>query len=740
MSYSLSPLLKPRFFVNATNKPLVGGKLYTYLAETTTPATTYSNDTGTPNTNPIILDANGECNLYLDDDKVYRLILKDANDVTYFDKDRVSSIGGGDYKVLTFDTIADLRLKIGSEKEPVAQTSGYYNAGDGGGNSFYWDGTSSAVDNGGTIIKPTFVSGAGRWLAVNHNNLNALQFGVLADGLTDCSTQLRNLFAAAADGAIVNFNNGTVLINKAPSNTYCVLINSKITINGNGVLFKCNENGVSTVFSISKKVYFNNAIVDADNRSNTCITNIAGSDYSSFLNVECKNTTQQYSTALSAACFVAVSCAPIFYQKCIAHDATSYPNSIIGDVAGTARGFHFYGTSPASDLTHIVNECTVYNIKNTNGLTGTLEDEDGIVAQMANSEITITNCYFYGCQKRFIKTEQPAFISNNRMYNSSSTTKMYSAISVYSSNVLVSDNEITSTGGSGSFSVAAIEVSATNTIAERVSIDNNTVYIGNTADIANFAGVFIKGYGSTSISGLNVVIDPALTPLNAYGVRVEGDATTVGNNLTLTITNSYFKNLTSGIYSRGGVIPKYTNNEFYNIVASCIFLDTHSFTNTTKSAVISNNKSYASTSYLVRISDTTTTDATIIGNISNNGIAVLVSDSVKNTDFGNVGTSRQPISYKSAPPTTGAHTRGELVFNTDPRDASPVVVWSCQYAGTPGNWAAAAFLTTKGATVSRPTLTANDRGVCYLDTTLAANGKPIWWTGTVWVDALGASV
>lgn len=184
MSYSLSPLLKPRFFVNATNKPLVGGKLYTYLAETTTPATTYSNDTGTPNTNPIILDANGECNLYLDDDKVYRLILKDANDVTYFDKDRVSSIGGGDYKVLTFNTIADLRLKIGSEKEPVAQTSGYYSAGDGGGNSFYWDGTSSALDNGGTIIKPTFIVGAGRWIAVNQRFITLLQFGLKKNDIT----------------------------------------------------------------------------------------------------------------------------------------------------------------------------------------------------------------------------------------------------------------------------------------------------------------------------------------------------------------------------------------------------------------------------------------------------------------------------------------------------------------------------------------------------------------------------
>ena len=199
MSYSLSPLLKPRFFVNATNKPLVGGKLYTYLAETTTPATTYSNDTGTPNTNPIILDANGECNLYLDDDKVYRLILKDANDVTYFDKDRVSSIGGGDYNVLTFNTIADLRLKIGSEKEPTAQTSGYYAAGDGGGNRFYWDGTSGATDNGGTIIKPTFVSGVGRWLAVDTSYINVKQFGAVGDGVTDDTAAIQ----AALDAAVV---------------------------------------------------------------------------------------------------------------------------------------------------------------------------------------------------------------------------------------------------------------------------------------------------------------------------------------------------------------------------------------------------------------------------------------------------------------------------------------------------------------------------------------------------------
>jgi hypothetical protein len=46
----------------------------------------------------------------------------------------------------------------------------------------------------------------------------------------------------------------------------------------------------------------------------------------------------------------------------------------------------------------------------------------------------------------------------------------------------------------------------------------------------------------------------------------------------------------------------------------------------------------------------------------------------------------------------------------------------------------------KGNTASRPTLTAAHVGALHLDTTLDADGKPIWWTGTAWVDATGATV
>lgn len=47
---------------------------------------------------------------------------------------------------------------------------------------------------------------------------------------------------------------------------------------------------------------------------------------------------------------------------------------------------------------------------------------------------------------------------------------------------------------------------------------------------------------------------------------------------------------------------------------------------------------------------------------------------------------------------------------------------------------------TKNTTANRPTLVASDIGTIYFDTTLDADGKPIWWTGTAWVDATGATV
>jgi len=45
----------------------------------------------------------------------------------------------------------------------------------------------------------------------------------------------------------------------------------------------------------------------------------------------------------------------------------------------------------------------------------------------------------------------------------------------------------------------------------------------------------------------------------------------------------------------------------------------------------------------------------------------------------------------------------------------------------------------KDTTAARPTLSASDAGLRYLDTSLAAQGKPICWTGSAWIDASGAA-
>jgi len=70
-------------FFDPLGKPLAGGKLYTYLAGSTTLATTYQDQALTiKNENPIPLDATGSCSIWMDPAKSYKLVLKNKQGVT----------------------------------------------------------------------------------------------------------------------------------------------------------------------------------------------------------------------------------------------------------------------------------------------------------------------------------------------------------------------------------------------------------------------------------------------------------------------------------------------------------------------------------------------------------------------------------------------------------------------------------------------------------------------------------
>jgi parallel beta-helix repeat protein len=58
--------------------PLPGGKLYSYIAGTSTPQATYVDSTQTtPNANPVLLDASGRANVWLNPALVYKFVLQD---------------------------------------------------------------------------------------------------------------------------------------------------------------------------------------------------------------------------------------------------------------------------------------------------------------------------------------------------------------------------------------------------------------------------------------------------------------------------------------------------------------------------------------------------------------------------------------------------------------------------------------------------------------------------------------
>lgn len=98
MAVNLSPVggVAAQFFDNS-GYPLTGGKLYSYLAGTSTPATTYTSSNGsTAHSNPIVLDAAGRVpaggEIWLTDGINYKFVLKTSTDTLIATYDNITGI------------------------------------------------------------------------------------------------------------------------------------------------------------------------------------------------------------------------------------------------------------------------------------------------------------------------------------------------------------------------------------------------------------------------------------------------------------------------------------------------------------------------------------------------------------------------------------------------------------------------------------------------------------------------
>ena len=124
-----------QFFDN-NGIPLAGGLLYTYAAGTTTPATTYTSNTGgTANSNPIVLDSAGRVpyEIWFTDGSYYKFVLKDSNGVligTYDNLSNASTVPGNLYVTGTIYATGGISVAgitkqiVQSVSKSTASTSG----------------------------------------------------------------------------------------------------------------------------------------------------------------------------------------------------------------------------------------------------------------------------------------------------------------------------------------------------------------------------------------------------------------------------------------------------------------------------------------------------------------------------------------------------------------------------------------------------------------------------------------
>lgn len=195
---NLAPTIRQRFFDNVTGAPLAGGSLYTYQAGTTTPQVSYQNAAGATNTNPVVLDANGYCDLWLDPSLSYKLVLQDANGNPLWTTDNVS---------------------YGLALQPWSATTTYSQG-------------VMVLDSTGTKIYVSIansnlnraVTNATYWQQLNAANPvgNVRNYGATGNGTTDDSAAITAAFADLQSGVIsaLYFPAGTYYVNSVSGTAY----------------------------------------------------------------------------------------------------------------------------------------------------------------------------------------------------------------------------------------------------------------------------------------------------------------------------------------------------------------------------------------------------------------------------------------------------------------------------------------------------------------------------------------
>lgn len=103
-----------QYFIDGDGLPIAGGKLHSYAAGTSDELATYADASGTPNTNPVILDSNGRATIWIDPAFAYKFVLTDADDNVLRTRDGVRWIPNGSVGTAALAAGAVTNEKLGA--------------------------------------------------------------------------------------------------------------------------------------------------------------------------------------------------------------------------------------------------------------------------------------------------------------------------------------------------------------------------------------------------------------------------------------------------------------------------------------------------------------------------------------------------------------------------------------------------------------------------------------------------
>jgi hypothetical protein len=511
-------------FFSDNGIPLSGGLLYTYAAGTTTPATTYTSNTGlTANSNPIVLNSAGRVpyEIWLTEGSSYKFILKTSTNVTIGTYDNIA--GGNDATALnTF--IADLA-------NTSSATKGDFLVG-------FKQSTASGV----------FANAVGKTVHQKLQDLISVKdFGAVGDGTTNDTTAIQNAVNAVSSspaGGTLYFPQGTYLTSK-------ITIGPNITLDGGGCIVKAVA-GQNYIFSITgtANITIRDFVFDATGMSDVGGTgglpqsvlyiDVAVGPCSNILVDNCRFTNIPLTNQNYHA--IGFNGAECVVQNC-------YVDQSGGDALNFNGGFNVIVNNVVKnggDGGIAVNNGGRANISNNYifkcdlgigcGPEGNSTDVDTYSLVIANN--TINSCgwginlgWFSNAGRR---GPSPVSITGNSIYSCKSYGIRYDGdSSTFVLNATVSGNTIMFTGSNaydGSFGANSGDIVFA--ACRNVSIVGNSIKYplgtGNTRSIWLNQCVFVTITGNT-IYGY----DPALTPGYTYGLLLTDASYTVASSNTI---------------------------------------------------------------------------------------------------------------------------------------------------------------------------------------------------------------